>query len=76
MNLNTEEVDSESKLSVIEQVKKLLEEKAQLLHDEGLWLFKKSTRKKHKEINQKLEALGVYQGKPNCFLSKQIDRDF
>ncbi len=51
-----------SRFSAIEQAEKLLEEKAKLLEGKGFW-FRKSARMKHKEINQKLEALGVYQGK-------------
>ncbi|MEO9871494.1 hypothetical protein [Ekhidna sp.] len=64
MNLSCkkEPASGNNKSSIIEQAEKLLEEKARLLCERGFWP-KKSIRLKHKEINERLEALGVYQGK-------------
>tara|TARA_B100001250_G_C19736256_1_gene760904 strand:- start:457 stop:810 length:354 start_codon:yes stop_codon:yes gene_type:complete len=41
----------------------LLLEKTQILFDHGIWPWNRKSRQLHQEINLKLEALGVYQGK-------------
>ena len=48
---------------VTQKVHELLLEKTRLLDEYGVLTWRKSVRKKHKKINEALEALGAYQGK-------------
>ncbi len=55
-----EEIDNSATAKKIEE---LLIEKSRLLHEHGVFTWKKSVLRKHREINERLEALGVYQGR-------------
>lgn len=49
--------------SIAQKIDELMTEKAKLLYEHGVFTWKKSVLIKHREINEKLEVLGVYQGR-------------
>ncbi|MEQ8474000.1 MAG: hypothetical protein RIC35_22580 [Marinoscillum sp.] len=66
-NLSFSEIESGLKHRIFEvlrrrRIRALLEEKSKLL-EQGIWPWNRRTRNLHKEVNKKLESLGVYQGK-------------
>ena len=71
-HLKADEIDTNelSDSEVAQKVDELLREKAKLLHEYGVFTWKKSVRRKHREINEELEALGVFQGR-KCFRQKK-----
>lgn len=51
------------KYLIRDRIQGLMQEKARVLHEYGLWPWNKKSNQMHREINSKLEVLGAYQGK-------------
>ncbi len=57
---NSKEINN---CSIAQKMDEFWLRKTKLLYEHGVFTWKKSVLTKHREINEKLEALGVYQGK-------------